>query len=64
MISVKGGKATYQPTARFIGIKLNGVVEDLNVVGNSPFLGVLELLEGILDVPSTGAEVSAIPLSA
>lgn len=53
-------QAPYHPPALLIGVELNGSIEDIDVVGGTPVLGVLELLVRVLDDPFPGAEEAAI----
>jgi hypothetical protein len=57
--SIPAGGA-YQTTTLLVGVEVNGVVKDIKVIGLAPFLRVLELLVGILNHPSSRAQIPPV----
>lgn len=41
-----------------VGVNLDGSVEDVEIVGLAPVLGILELDKGILYNPSSGTQIT------
>ena len=50
----------HQSSALLVRFDVDGVVQDIEVVGAAPVLGVLELLEGVLDYPSSRAQEAPV----
>lgn len=49
-------RGSHQATALLVGIELDRLVEGINIIGSTPFLCVLELLESVFDGPFPSTE--------